>query len=115
MSGFELRFGPKIKVSEIEALTGLSRSTILRHYQQFGGIKIGHKYLFYENKLIEALEANHAYQKDNQRETSLAGPRDSSRREEERENIPDKKGGRCVGSDGPKGDAGHITSRHGLW
>lgn len=114
-SGFELRFGRRIDVPEVKALTGSSESSIYRHYQQFGGIRIGRKIMFFEQKLIEALENVYANQADNRRQDDLEGSNNPSGREEDGKDLRNTKGGRGVGSGSQKGDAGYIRSRHGLW
>lgn len=114
-SSFEVRFGRRMKVREIEALTKTSPATIYRHYQHYGGIRIGRKILFFEQKLIEALEGLYASQKDNQREGGLEGACAASGWKEEGKDLRDEEGRTGMGGENTKSNRIRLESRHGLW
>ena len=114
-TSFETRFGRRMKVREIVALTNTSEATIYRHYQHYGGIRIGRKILFFEQKLIEALEGLYASQKDNQREGGLEGANSAPGWKEEGKNLRNEKGSAGMGGENTKGHHIRLESRHGLW
>lgn len=115
MSMFNDTFGRRLSVKDVSALTGSSLGAIYRHYQLYGGIKVGRKLLFFEGKLVKALEALYASQAEIGREDNLARPDSSSVREAEGKDVSDEKGGGRVGGGDKKKTVIYLESRHGLW
>lgn len=104
-----------MKVREIEALTATSPSTIYRHYQHYGGIRIGRKILFFEQKLIEALEGLYASQTDNQRKGGVEGADSAPGWEENGKDLHDQEGRARMGGENKEVCHIRLESRHGLW
>ncbi len=112
---FEARFGRRLSIGEVATLTGTSLATIYRNYQLYGGIKLRRKLLFFENKLIEALETLYATQTQIGRENGVVCSDHSSKRKEEGEDLQLKKGGLGMGNSDEGKNLLYLESRHGLW
>lgn len=112
---FDFRFGRRLSIKEVAALTGASSATIYRHYQLYGGIKVSRKLLFFENKLIEALETLYASQTQEGRETAVDGQNYTSQWEEEGKGLSVEKGCAGMGNADEGKNILYLESRHGLW
>jgi hypothetical protein len=82
----EADLGKRLTRQELSSLLGLNYKTICKHYQELGGIRIGNRYIFFEQKVIDAIQQGIAMD----RAGAEAGA-------EDREGILDKEGGSRLG------------------
>jgi hypothetical protein len=52
----EADLGKRLTRQELSSLLGLNYKTICKHYQELGGIRIGNRYIFFERRVIDAIQ-----------------------------------------------------------
>jgi excisionase family DNA binding protein len=106
MKDLKKSLGEALTAKELAEYLGVTKKTIRDNYRQFGGIKIGRHYRFFEKEIINALEKR-------QKQIHSSGQEE---RETERESISDPERGKKVGI----GNAENVRrrlerhDRHGL-
>lgn len=48
--------GEKLSAQQVANITGLDKKTVLKYHDELGGVKIGARYLFFERRLIDAIQ-----------------------------------------------------------
>lgn len=55
--GIDFSLGKRLTPEEVGHIVGLNPKTVKKHYQRFGGQKIGSRYIFFERLVADALSA----------------------------------------------------------
>lgn len=56
MKYLESHLGRVLKVKDVAEYTGLDSKTIRKYYKKFGGIRVGSRFLFFEQELVNAIQ-----------------------------------------------------------
>ena len=48
--------GDSMKTVEVAALLGINIKTLRKYYKQFGGMRIGRRFLFFERRVLDAIQ-----------------------------------------------------------
>ncbi len=87
MKTLQTELGNVINAKELANFLGLDVKTVREKYKEFGGMRLGRRYVFFERRVINAI----------QKETEMDSP-SAEGWEEERESISDEETGFDVGS-----------------
>ena len=68
--------GKALRTKDVAQYTGLDGKTVRKYYQELGGMRLGRRYVFFERRLIDAI----------QKRTEMDSP--SAERGEEKEGRP---------------------------
>ncbi len=66
--------GRKLTPESVATLFEVEKSTVLKQYRRFGGVKIGRKVLFFENYITEKIRKAYAIQSENEEQDVLERP-----------------------------------------
>jgi len=83
----EKELGKKLQAKDVAQYTGLDVKTVRKYYRELGGMRLGRLYVFFEGRLINAI----------QKRTKMESP-SAEERKTDRENIQHEKKGCRVGS-----------------
>ena len=78
--------GKAMNVKEVSKYLNVDTKTVRKYFKRLGGVRLGRKYVFFERRLIDAIQT--------------PGEMDRTSEEEripEREEIPDQEGRPCMG------------------
>jgi hypothetical protein len=102
----ETDLGKRLSPKELSALIGLNYSTIRKYYQKFGGIKIGNRYVFFERKVVDAIQTAVEVNRPN----AEGGPANT-------ESIRDEEGRQRVGNETEEETNKRLMKedRHGIF
>ena len=89
--------GKVLLAEEIAEYFDLDIKTVRKYYKEFGGMRIGRCYRFFERKVCDAIQEN----KPEDWQDCLCGP-DKERGEEKGETVQDQEGGSGMGSQNAK-------------
>lgn len=64
--------GPRVSVSQLAASLGIGVNSVYAHAQELGGVRIGRRWVFFENNVLDALRRTYA-NKQNQPQDKTAG------------------------------------------
>lgn len=93
--------GPKMSMEEVAEFFDLKPSTIRNNWQEYGGVKIGSRVLFFEKLIVDKVRERHALQNKRQEQNSVAGEDKEERPQGCRGPFPDQGGGPAMGKQGP--------------
>lgn len=51
-------FGRRMSAKEISDFLGISIATVYKRYRDYGGMRVGRKYIFFENVFRDSLKSN---------------------------------------------------------
>ena len=108
MELIEQHLGRVLKTKQVAELLKLSEKTVRDHYLDFGGIKIGRHYRFFERSIIDAIQK----QTEEQVYSSVQAGKD-----QERESLQHNERGQGMGSRNEKNarqSLGRDEDRHNL-
>ena len=100
----EADLGKRLTRQELSSIFGLNYKTICNHYQKLGGIRVGNRYLFFEKKVVDAIQ-----------EAIDMGKSDPTRSREDSENIPVEEGGPGLGEGSKRGSCRKLEDPHGIF
>ena len=83
----DIELGKRLTSDELANYLGISVSTLREHYSEFGGMRLGRKYYFFERSVINAI----------QKRTEVDSP-GAQRWDETGESVSDEEGSVDVGS-----------------
>jgi hypothetical protein len=87
--------GTVLNTKQVASYLGVDVKTIWQYYDQLGGIRLGKKYIFFERRLIDAIQT--------QQHLGCLPQADNRGSEiQEGENFQGEKGGDCMGNGHPK-------------
>ena len=90
------KLGRSMSAKQVAAYLKIDVKTARKYYRELGGIRIGRRYLFFEEEVYNAIQTwNEVYRTDKEE------------RKEEREDLQDQKSCSCLGS----GDAEKVRRR----
>lgn len=103
--GLAERLGDAMKAEDMARYLQVGVRTVIKHFKELGGIRLGRQYFFFEREVIDAV----------QKRRKMDGPSESEW-EEEGKNLSDEEGGDCLGEHDTKeaGDCLAEKDRYGL-
>ena len=48
--------GQRLKTENVAVLLGLNEKTVRKHFKELGGMKVGRQYIFFERRIINAIQ-----------------------------------------------------------
>ena len=97
LKSLELTLGKALNAQQVAKYMGFDVKTVRKFHRNFGGIRVGSRYLFFEKEIYNAV------QKGKELDSS-----DKEVWEETEQGVSDEEGSHCVGRESSKRDNGKV-------
>ena len=104
MQQLQKQLGRPLKTKDVASFLGLDVKTVRQYYKELGGIRLGRRYVFFEKEVINAIQKK--------RQVGSSGKK---KRQEEREDVSNKKGGHQLGKRNAEKSIQRLSEKHDLF
>lgn len=114
MNTLNRKLGQSMSTSDVAEYLNIDVKTVRKYYRNLGGIRIGRRYVFFEEEVCNAIQKNRT---EEQQKENCLDRTSQKRRQKEGEAIQNEERGRGMGSEDERSIKRRLAKKdkHGLF